>query len=158
MLACVGSARYSIPPISYESLFTFTILIIHYLAWVLLWTLNYRLQTMVVAQCARTDGPTDAPITTEKPCNDKWSNCPALAEEKCYKSWVGEDCPKSCGKCPGGIIFRFEYFGSSETMKILTRRHPGCFKHLLQSLHKLWRYLQVRKMAFERTTGRSVNM
>ena len=59
---------------------------------------------MVVAQCARTDGPTDAPITTEKPCNDKWSNCPALAEEKCYKSWVGEECPKSCGKCPGGII------------------------------------------------------
>ena len=73
---------------------------------------------MVVAQCAKTDGPTDAPITTEKPCNDKWSNCPALAEEKCYKSWVGEECPKSCGKCPGGIIFRFEYFGSLETMKI----------------------------------------
>jgi len=58
-------------------------------------------KTMVVAQCAKTDGPTDAPITTEKPCNDKWTNCPALAEEKCYKSWVGEDCPKSCGKCPG---------------------------------------------------------
>ena len=77
---------------------------------------------MVVAQCAKTDGPTDAPITTEKPCNDKWSNCPALAEEKCYKSWVGEECPKSCGKCPGGIIFRFEHFGNNENLNQETPR------------------------------------
>lgn len=58
-------------------------------------------KTIVVAQCAKTDGPTDAPITTVAPCNDKWSNCPSLAEENCYKGWVGEECPKSCGKCPG---------------------------------------------------------
>ena len=64
----------------------------------------YQFKTMVVAQCATTDGPTDAPNTTVAPCNDKWSNCAALAEEKCYKGWVGEECPKSCGKCPGDKI------------------------------------------------------
>ena len=73
----------------------------------------YQFKTIVVAQCAKTDGPTDAPITTVAPCNDKWSNCPALAEEKCYKGWVGEECPKSCGKCPGEKIEVFE-----ETVKL----------------------------------------
>ena len=56
---------------------------------------------MVVAKCAKVDGPTDAPITTETPCLDKWTNCPKLAEEKCYLTEIGEECPKSCGKCPG---------------------------------------------------------
>merc|ERR1712105_130329 len=32
---------------------------------------------------------------------DKWSNCAAMAEEKCYRTEIGEECPKSCGKCPG---------------------------------------------------------
>ena len=56
---------------------------------------------MVVAHCEKTDGTTDAPITTETPCNDKWTNCPELAEDFCYHNAVGENCPKSCGKCPG---------------------------------------------------------
>jgi len=58
-------------------------------------------KVMVVAKCAKVNGPTDAPITTETPCVDKWSNCAAMAEEKCYRTEIGEECPKSCGKCPG---------------------------------------------------------
>merc|ERR1719312_496213 len=56
---------------------------------------------MATVTCASTSGPTDAPMTTQEPCEDKWSNCADLAKEKCYKDWVSKDCRKSCGKCKG---------------------------------------------------------
>ena len=93
---------------------------------------------MVVAKCAKVDGPTDAPITTETPCVDKWSNCAAMAEEKCYQTEIGEECPKSCGKCPG------ETNSVVKNVKLWIRRHPGSIQHLLQPLHQLRRPLQVR--------------
>ena len=68
--------------------------------WGRLWAL-ITTKVMVVAKCAKVAGPTDAPITTEAPCVDKWSNCPEMAEEKCYQTEIGEGCAKSCGKCPG---------------------------------------------------------
>jgi len=56
---------------------------------------------IVTVDCAKTAGPTDAPITTEAPCDDKWTNCPDLAKENCWRSSVSTNCPKSCGKCKG---------------------------------------------------------
>merc|ERR1719233_1986187 len=56
---------------------------------------------LATVTCASTSGPTDAPMTTQEPCEDKWSNCADLAKEKCYKDWVSTDCRKSCGKCKG---------------------------------------------------------
>lgn len=44
-------------------------------------------------------GPTDAPLTTAKPCVDKYTNCPDLAKTNCKAH--GEACAKSCGLCPG---------------------------------------------------------
>ena len=45
-------------------------------------------KSMVTLDCEAVAGPTDAPLTTEAPCDDKFSNCPALAEKSCYKvSW-----------------------------------------------------------------------
>jgi len=58
-------------------------------------------KTMVTVDCGAVNGPTDAPLTTAAPCDDKWSNCPDLAQKSCYKSWVADDCKKSCGLCPG---------------------------------------------------------
>ena len=57
--------------------------------------------TMVTLSCGPVSGPTDAPLTTRAPCEDKWSNCPSLAETSCYKPSIAEDCSKSCGMCPG---------------------------------------------------------
>jgi len=47
------------------------------------------------------EGPTDAPLTTVAPCEDKWGNCPDLAQNHCYEKWVKDDCQKSCGLCAG---------------------------------------------------------
>jgi len=58
-------------------------------------------KTMVTVDCGAVNGPTDAPLTTAAPCEDKWSNCPELAQKSCYKTWVADDCKKSCGLCPG---------------------------------------------------------
>jgi len=46
-------------------------------------------------------GPTNAPMTTERPCLDEYSNCPDLAQRSCYQDNIGEKCRKSCGLCPG---------------------------------------------------------
>jgi C1A family cysteine protease len=56
---------------------------------------------VVTVSCDSVSGPTDAPMTTEKPCIDVYSNCADLAKTSCYKSSTAESCAKSCGLCPG---------------------------------------------------------
>ena len=57
--------------------------------------------TMVTLSCAPVQGPTDRPLTTVAPCEDKWFNCPSLAASSCYKEAIARDCRRSCGLCPG---------------------------------------------------------
>ena len=71
---------------------------------------------MIVAKCSKADEPIDEPIAPESPCEDKWGICPEMAKEKCYENWVGEECPKSCGKCPGEKKSSFEIKRKSETL------------------------------------------
>ena len=47
---------------------------------------------IVVPVCQKVGGPTSPPLTTSKPCLDKYSNCPSLALTNCYK--YGESCAK----------------------------------------------------------------
>merc|ERR1719266_2471713 len=49
--------------------------------------------------CEKVSGATSAPLTTKKPCVDKYTNCPSLAKTHC--STLGMKCAKSCGKCAG---------------------------------------------------------
>merc|ERR1712055_761121 len=58
-------------------------------------------RAIAVVKCSRMSGPTDGPKTTKKPCIDRWSNCPELAEKYCYDEYYGKNCAKSCGLCPG---------------------------------------------------------
>jgi len=75
---------------------------------------------LATVTCASTSGPTDAPMTTQEPCEDKWSNCADLAKEKCYKDWVSTDCRKSCGKCkgmtPAASNTCYDVFGNCEEL------------------------------------------
>merc|ERR550539_272208 len=57
--------------------------------------------TIATIDCDTVAGPTDGPLTTARPCLDEYSNCPALAQNSCYQSRIGESCRKSCGLCPG---------------------------------------------------------
>ena len=54
---------------------------------------------LVTVSCGSSHGPTDAPLTTAKPCFDKYTNCAELVRDNCYSN--GEMCPKSCGLCEG---------------------------------------------------------
>ena len=56
-------------------------------------------EVLALPRCTKLTGPTSAPLTTAKPCRDKYSNCPALAETNCHS--YGEHCAKSCGLCEG---------------------------------------------------------
>ena len=56
-------------------------------------------KVLVTVACGSVDGPTDAPLTTAKPCVDKYSNCPELAKTNCHG--YTEHCAKSCGLCEG---------------------------------------------------------
>ena len=47
---------------------------------------------IVIPLCERVGGVTSPPLTTTKPCEDKYSNCPTLALTNCYK--YGESCAK----------------------------------------------------------------
>ena len=49
-------------------------------------------EVLVVPQCEAVAGPTSAPLTTAKPCVDKYSNCPQLAATNCHS--YGEHCAK----------------------------------------------------------------
>merc|ERR1711936_1488525 len=52
---------------------------------------------IVVAKCDKSEGAISAPLTTAKPCVDKYSNCPTLAKTNCYKEKYKTDCCISCG-------------------------------------------------------------
>merc|ERR1719245_120791 len=54
---------------------------------------------LATVSCGKVSGTTSAPLTTAKPCVDKYSNCPTLAKTSCNR--VGEHCAKSCGLCKG---------------------------------------------------------
>eukprot|EP00088_Acartia_fossae_P054838 TRINITY_DN6332_c0_g2_i1.p1 TRINITY_DN6332_c0_g2~~TRINITY_DN6332_c0_g2_i1.p1 ORF type:complete len:228 (-),score=55.29 TRINITY_DN6332_c0_g2_i1:122-805(-) len=54
-----------------------------------------------VVKCGKQRGGTSKPLTTKKPCNDKYSNCAQMAESHCWAENIKTNCPKSCGLCPG---------------------------------------------------------
>ena len=49
-------------------------------------------EVLAVSKCKKVAGPTSAPLTTAKPCVDKYTNCPALAATNCHN--YGEHCAK----------------------------------------------------------------
>ena len=52
-------------------------------------------EVLAVPKCEKVSGATSAPLTTAKPCVDKYSNCPSLAATNCHS--YGEHCAKvSC--------------------------------------------------------------
>ena len=56
---------------------------------------------IATVSCEKAAGPTDAPMTTVKPCDDKFGNCAVMAKSYCYQTQIAEGCPKSCGLCTG---------------------------------------------------------
>jgi len=56
---------------------------------------------IVTITCERDETPTDAPLTTETPCLDRWNNCHDLANDYCYEEDISAGCRKSCGLCEG---------------------------------------------------------
>merc|ERR1712183_1071998 len=59
---------------------------------------------------AQSSGPTDRPLTTKKPCLDKFSNCAELATRACWQDKIKNSCAKSCGLCPGMRPARSNYY------------------------------------------------
>jgi len=66
-------------------------------------------QNVAVIKCAKSSGPTDRPLTTKKPCLDKYSNCATLAKSSCWQDKIKNSCAKSCGMCPGMTPARSSY-------------------------------------------------
>jgi len=58
-------------------------------------------QAQAVVMCDRVQGPTDAPLTTQKPCLDTFSNCAQVAQTSCFLPHIAKGCAKACGLCPG---------------------------------------------------------
>merc|ERR1712071_700450 len=58
-------------------------------------------RSITTVSCQKVGGPTDAPLTTVKPCNDNFGNCADMARTACYQPHIAEGCPVSCGLCPG---------------------------------------------------------
>jgi len=58
-------------------------------------------RSQAVVKCGKSSSPTNAPLTTKKPCIDKYNNCPDLAATACYQTHIAEGCQKSCGLCAG---------------------------------------------------------
>merc|ERR1712061_424511 len=56
-------------------------------------------KSLAVPSCGKVAGATSAPLTTKKPCVDKYSDCPTLAKTNCKQ--YGSKCAKSCGLCAG---------------------------------------------------------
>ena len=56
-------------------------------------------RVLAAVSCGNVDGPTDGPLTTTKPCVDKYWSCPEIAKTNCHG--FTEHCPKSCGLCDG---------------------------------------------------------
>ena len=61
-------------------------------------------RALAVPSCGKVGGVTSAPLTTAKPCVDKYSNCADLAKTNCKK--YGE----SCAKVSWDGAFRAELF------------------------------------------------
>merc|ERR1719435_257297 len=53
--------------------------------------------------------PPNRPLTTKKPCLDKYSNCATLAKSSCWQDKIKNSCAKSCGMCPGMTPARSSY-------------------------------------------------
>jgi len=58
-------------------------------------------KSAAVVTCSKSRAPTNRPLTTKKPCLDKFSNCKKLAATSCYQSKIADACQKSCGLCAG---------------------------------------------------------
>ena len=58
-------------------------------------------KSLAAVSCEKVSGATDAPLTTKKPCLDKYSNCQDLAVKSCWKPEMGQDCAQACGLCEG---------------------------------------------------------
>ena len=58
-------------------------------------------RSFTTVSCKKDAGPTNAPLTTVRPCNDQYGNCAAMARTACYKPHIARGCPVSCGLCPG---------------------------------------------------------
>lgn len=58
-------------------------------------------RAIATVKCERTSGPTDAPLTTKKPCRNAYSNCDELAASYCYSPRIAKKCALSCGLCDG---------------------------------------------------------
>merc|ERR1712045_32411 len=56
-------------------------------------------KALAFPSCQKVAGATSSPLTTKKPCVDKYSNCPTLAKTNCKQ--YGSKCAKSCGLCAG---------------------------------------------------------
>jgi len=54
-----------------------------------------------VVTCSRVPGPTSSPLTTKKPCFDKYNNCQQIAVRGNNCAAHKENCMKSCGLCEG---------------------------------------------------------
>merc|ERR1711915_26655 len=59
-------------------------------------SIGYKL---AVVKCKKVWGATEGPLTTAKPCVDRYTNCPEIAKTRCYKNH--KVCEKSCGMCKG---------------------------------------------------------
>ena len=58
-----------------------------------LWSKSpYLISDLEWTLCSKVAGATSAPLTTAKPCVDKYSNCASLAQTNCKK--YGESCAK----------------------------------------------------------------
>merc|ERR1712080_791148 len=61
--------------------------------------------TIVVTKCGPNGSTsTDAPLTTPKPCVDKYSNCPQMTKycSDPNNPQIAAGCQKACGLCGGG--------------------------------------------------------
>ena len=58
-------------------------------------------KSMAAVSCEKVSGPTDAPLTTKKPCLNKYSNCNDLATRACWQPSIAQDCAEACGLCDG---------------------------------------------------------
>ena len=58
-------------------------------------------KSLAAVSCEKTSGATDAPLTTKKPCLDKYSNCKDLAIGYCWQPSIAQDCAEACGLCDG---------------------------------------------------------
>ena len=70
-------------------------------------------KSMVTLDCEATSGPTDPPLTTEKPCDDVFSNCGDLAEKSCYKVSESKKNMKE-GKTVHGNMFAQNQFSPDQ--------------------------------------------